>query len=55
VRAAGGASIVIVWISGNKDYERKVHTSETRFEVAAILLVLRRVVRDLPTRAAVES
>ena len=47
------------WLSCNrrlaKDYERKVQTSETLIEVAAIHLVLRRVARGVPQRAAVES
>jgi putative transposase len=46
------------WLSRHrrlaKDYERMVQTSETLIEVAAIRLVLRRVARDIPKRAAVE-
>ena len=41
------------WLARNrrlaKDYERKVQTSETFVEIAAIRLVLRRVARDLPS------
>jgi putative transposase len=49
----------LAWLPRNrrlaKDYERKVQTSETLIEVAAIRLVLRRGARGVPQRPVVES